>query len=63
MQKTIKVLIASFVIAGCALALCFIFGPTIFSHEVVAKNIGGNIGAIFIGITVLVYPIVYRKLN
>ena len=63
MKRLLKVLIASVVIAGCLLALCFIFGPTFFSHEVVAKNIGGNIGYFTLGFTALAFPVVYKYLN
>jgi len=62
-NRILKVLIASVGITVCLVMLCFIFGPLIFGHEVIAKNIGGNLLLISIVITLVAFPFVYRKLK
>ena len=63
MNRIFKVLVASLGITVCLVMLCFIFGPLIFGHEVIARNIGGNLMVISIVITLVAFPFVYRKLK
>jgi hypothetical protein len=63
MSRILKVLVASMGITICLVMLCFIFGPLIFGHEVIARNIGGNLLIISVVITLVAFPFVYRKLK
>ena len=63
MARVLKVLLASFVLVGCVLALIFIIGPYIAGHEIIGKYVGGNIQWIIIGGTLLLAPFVNRWLK
>ena len=63
MARILKVLLASFVMVGCVLALIFIIGPYIAGHEIIGKYVGGNIQWIIIGGTLLLSPFVNRWLK
>ena len=63
MARVLKVLLASFIMVGCVLALFFIIGPYIVGHEWIGKYIGGNIQWIVLGGTLLLAPWVNRWLR
>ncbi len=63
MARILKVLIASFIITVCILAVCFMFGPYIFGLDAVGEYLGGNIVIITVVITALVYPLANSKLQ
>ena len=63
MARMFKVLLASFILVVCALALIFILGPYIVGHETVGKYVGAYIQWIVPVSTLVLAPWVNRWLN
>jgi hypothetical protein len=61
--RLLKVLFASFIVAICIIAVCFMFGPYLFGLDAVADAIGGNIALITGLLTLGLAPLVYKYLH